>query len=131
MVEHHELAAECTESWVCTTPFGCPVVPDVYMMNKLSAPPYSPAGSVASAAFRRSPRGSVLPPDGAGRVGIGLDGVNHRRRRFTVDHDFAATVGQNEIHLRGRKACVEGDRHRPDLGCAIEQAAELDTIGHQ
>jgi hypothetical protein len=28
----------CTLSWVCTAPFGRPVVPEVYMMNSGSSP---------------------------------------------------------------------------------------------
>lgn len=69
--------------------------------------------------------------DRARRVGLRPDGVDHRRRRRTVDHHLAAAVGQDETHLGCGEAGVDRDRYRAELGRAIEQATELDAVGHQ
>ena len=37
-------------SWLCTAPFGRPVVPDVYMMKSRSSPAARVSGSASEAA---------------------------------------------------------------------------------
>jgi hypothetical protein len=97
-------AVACGLPWRCTTPFGSPVVPELYSQN---------AGDslVVAATRRRRPVVEVVPrvdwhADVTARAGD-HDGVLDacRRRR-----DPAEVVGERRRHDEGPGACVGDDR---------------------
>ena len=113
---------------VVSTPFGTPVVPDVYSCSTTSSRPPRPPGSMESCAARSASYPSALSLDDhelwparrfsgelPGELGVRRAGNEHARRGIVDD---ATELGR-------RESPVERDRDRADLARGEEQLDEL------